>query len=90
MRKRRSGRGGQGTNNKTHQYKKITPRKSIEGHYFYVGSSKQASNYELTAQFVINHIKKTFDRGLDIAEALQTLTQQILVNGNQVLKKVLN
>jgi hypothetical protein len=40
-----------------------------------VGSSKQASDYEITAEFVGNHIKKTFDRGNDIAEALRTLVK---------------
>jgi hypothetical protein len=40
-----------------------------------VGSSKQASDYEITAEFVVNHIKKTFDRGNDIAETLRMLVK---------------
>ena len=28
-----------------------------------------------TAEFVVNHIKKTFDHGNDIAEAIRTLTK---------------
>ena len=48
-------------------------KKTIEDYFFYVGSSKQASDYEIPAEFVLNHIKKTFDRGNDIAEALRTL-----------------
>ncbi len=50
-------------------------KKTVEDYFFYVGSSKQASDYEITAEFVVNHVKKTFDRGNDIAEALRTLTK---------------
>ena len=50
-------------------------KKTIEDYYFYVGLTKQASDYETTAEFIINHIKKTFDRGNNIAEALRTLTK---------------
>jgi hypothetical protein len=45
----------------------------VEDYFFYVGSSKQALDYEITAEFVVNHIKKTFDRGNDVAEALRML-----------------
>ena len=51
----------------------VKKKKTLEDYYFYVGSSKQASDYEITAEFVINYIKKTFDRGLDISEALRKL-----------------
>jgi hypothetical protein len=34
---------------------------------------KQASNYESAADFIVNHIKKEYDRGRDIAEPLQEL-----------------
>ena len=73
---RGGGRGGRGrgrgrsTPNKTSKAKK-----TVEDYFFYVGSSKQASDYEITAEFVVNHIKKTFDRGNDIAEALRTLVK---------------
>ena len=40
-----------------------------------MGSSKQTSDYEVIANFVINHIKKTFDYVLDISEALRTLKE---------------
>jgi hypothetical protein len=33
------------------------------------------SDYEITPEFVINHIKKTFDRGNDITEAIRTLVK---------------
>jgi hypothetical protein len=35
--------------------------------------AKQASNYESSADFIINHIKKEYDRGRDIAESLREL-----------------
>jgi hypothetical protein len=34
---------------------------------------KQASNYEIAADFIINHIKKEYDRGRDISETLREL-----------------
>ena len=40
---------------------------------FYLGSSKQASDYETTAEYLINYIQETFDYGQDIAESLSTL-----------------
>ena len=48
-------------------------KKTIEDYYFYVGSSRQASDYEITAEYVINYIKKTFDRRNDISEDLRKL-----------------
>ena len=68
----RSNRNGKsaGSGKKDYSSKK---KKTLEDYYFYVGSSKQASDYEVTEEFVINHIKKTFDRGLDISEALRNL-----------------
>ena len=39
----------------------------VEDYLFYVGSIKQALNYEITAEFVVNHIKKTFDQRKDVS-----------------------
>jgi hypothetical protein len=36
----------------------------------------QASDFETTSEFLINYIKKTFERGNDVAEALRTLTPE--------------
>ena len=41
--------------------------KSIIDYQFYIGTNKQASEYENASDFMINYIKKTFDRGNDIA-----------------------
>jgi hypothetical protein len=60
----RGGRAGRGFRNKN--FKSNTPEKkkqTIEDYYFYVGSVKQASNYETTADFITNHIKKEYARG---------------------------
>jgi hypothetical protein len=70
----RGGRGGRSTpNTSTKETKK---KKSIEDYFFYVGSSKQASDFETTSEFLVNYVKKTFDRGNDVAEAPRTLTPE--------------
>ena len=48
-------------------------KKSLEDYVFYLGSSKQASDYETTAEYLINHIQETYDYGEDIAESLYSL-----------------
>jgi hypothetical protein len=70
----RGGRGGRG-GGKPQIQKPIEPKKkkSIEDYFFYVGSSKQASDFETTSEFLVNYVKKTFDRGNDVAEALRVL-----------------
>ena len=45
--------------------------KSFSELKFYIGSAKQASDFETTRLFLINHIKKTFKHGNDIATALE-------------------
>jgi hypothetical protein len=72
---RKSGRGGRGRGRGGPTQTKT--KKTVEDYFFYVGSSKQASDYELTAEVVVNHIKKTFDRGNDIAEAIRTLSKTL-------------
>ena len=67
----RNAKGGGGGANK--EVPKDKKKKTLEDYYFYVGSSKQASDYEVTANFVINHIKKTYDYGKDIGDALKEL-----------------
>ena len=49
-------------------------KKGIDEYNFYIGTSKQASDYEVTSEFIINYIKRTFQHGNDIAESLRTLT----------------
>ena len=72
----RSGRGGRGPKNQGGRgptKEKTSTKKTVNDYVYYVGSSKQASDYELTTQFLINHIQMTFDDGCDIATALKEL-----------------
>ena len=52
------------------------PKKGINDYQFYIGTNKQAAEFEIAAEFIINYIKRTFERGNDIAETLRTLTKQ--------------
>ena len=77
--KRKGGRGGRGGGNARvrgrYAPSKIHIDKTLEDCLFYVVSSKKTSDYEITAEFIVNNIKKTFDRGNDVSEALQTLVK---------------
>jgi exo-beta-1,3-glucanase (GH17 family) len=64
-------------NNKSHQYKPI--KRTLADNVYYLGSVKQASDYEATTEFLINYIKKTFTYGMDIGTVLETL-QEIDLN----------
>ena len=65
----RGGRSARGGSNHSNTNNK---KKTIEDYYYYIGSAKQASDFNLTTDQVINHIKKEYDRGVDVAEALRT------------------
>jgi len=56
--------------------KSIKQKKTINDYQFYIGTNKQASEFENASEFIINYIKRTFDRGNDIAETLRTLSLQ--------------
>jgi hypothetical protein len=72
----RGGHGGRGGRTPVTSTKEAKKNKTIEEYFFYVGSSKQASDFETTSEFLINYVKKTFDRGNNVAEALQTLAPE--------------
>eukprot|EP00957_Ditylum_brightwellii_P051655 3917090-Ditylum_brightwellii.AAC.1 len=59
-------RGRKGRN----QAKKGKVKKSLKDHVFFVGTATQASNYQATVDFCINHIILKFEHGNDIAESL--------------------
>ena len=75
----RFGRGrGRGRNNSSHSSKSgssqksgTTGRKTLADHVYSIGSAKQASDYSVITQFIINYIRKTFDNGSDIGDALE-------------------
>ena len=87
IRRNFGGRGGQGFNMKNNDGRQnASTKKTLQDFIFYIGNEKQSSNYENTALFVINHIKKYFDRGNDIAETLLKLEYEITDNWNPILK----
>ena len=56
--------GGSHSNNQNN-------KKTIKDYYYYFGSAKQASDFNLTTGQVINHIKKEYGQGVDVADALR-------------------
>jgi hypothetical protein len=54
---------------------KTETKKTLTDYNYYLGSAKQASDYENTTDFLINYIKKTYDDGEDVATALKELKE---------------
>ena len=50
-------------------------KKELSDCVYYLGSAKQASDYETTTEYLINHVKKTFEYGNDIGTALMDLQE---------------
>ena len=50
----------------------IESRKSMSDYIYYIGTSKQASDYVVVTKYLINHIQKTYINGEDIGKALET------------------
>jgi hypothetical protein len=76
----RSGRGtfhGKPSISSLPRTKNQESKKSITDWTYYIGSAKQASEYETTTEFLVNHIKETFEFGRDIAIAI---VNQALIN----------
>jgi hypothetical protein len=48
-------------------------KKAVNDYNSYLGSAKQASDYETTTKFLINYTGKTFEYGKDIGHALTEL-----------------
>ena len=66
--------------------KYVKPKKGVNDHLFQIGTNKQASEYDTTAEFLLNFIKRTFEYGNDIAETLRTLKTQKTENWMPTLK----
>ena len=73
------GRGGRGERGKfqgkssvssTTRNENQETKKSAKDWNYYIGSAKQASDFEATTEYLVNHIKETFDYGGDIAMAI--------------------
>ena len=72
---RGGGRGGRGRVGQQSAGSKVPKKKTALADYkYYLGSANQASDYEETTTFIINHIKKTYTNGKHIANVLKTLT----------------
>ena len=72
---RGGGRGGRGRGGQRSAGSKVPKKKTALADYkYYLGSANQASDYDETTTFIINHIKKTYTSGKHIANALKTLT----------------
>ena len=69
----RNGCGNQGKGNRKQNQKTISKKKTLTDYNYYVGTAKQASEYENTTAFIMNFIKKTYENGRDIKKALKDL-----------------
>ena len=74
-----NGRGNGGNNknngNKRNNENNKSKKKSLLDHIYSVETASQTSDYELITKFLINHIKKTYKWGADIAHTLTTKTE---------------
>ena len=60
-------------NSKIYQFKPT--KRTLADNVYYLGSAKQASDYESITEFLINYIKKTFTYGMDIGTVLENLQE---------------
>ena len=67
------GRGMRSGRSNINQQQKSTNKKTLQDYQYYLGSIKQASDYEITTSYLINQIKKNYAHGNDIATALDRL-----------------
>ena len=58
----------------------------MDDYFFYVVSSKQASDYEIIAELVVNNIKNTSDQENDDSDTLRTLAKSDTDVSNPTLK----
>ena len=64
--------------------------KVVEDYLFYFGSSKQASDYEITAEFVVNHIKIHLIAATMSQRHYEICSNQTQMSGSQLSRSVLN
>ena len=71
---RRSGRGNgrssRGGNVNNRRPTKPT-RKNVSDYIYHVGTAQNAADYELITEYLMNHIRKTYNYGDDIATAIE-------------------
>ena len=85
----RGGRGGGSTssrmNSRSHKTSSSS-KKTMADYTFYLGTAKAASDFELTKEYLVNHIRKIYDTGDDIAKALETEAEFDLTTVRPTLK----
>lgn len=83
-----AGRGGRGFTNSGGGSKTApkASKKTLSDSIYYLGSAKQAADFETTTEFLINHIKKTFNFGNDIGTELETYEEFDLSKYRPTLK----
>ena len=59
------------------QAPKLAGRKTVADHIYAIGSDKQASDYSVITAFIVNHIRKTFEYGDGIGDALESRTETV-------------
>ena len=68
------GRGNRGfhqNQNKNNGQRTGLQKKSLADYIYYIGSNKNASDYKTTTNYLINHIRKTYNKGDAIATAIE-------------------
>ena len=65
-----AGRSQQGNKKPT---AKSETKKTLTDYTYHLGSAKQASDYDLTTQYLVTHVKVTYEYGEDIAYELEEL-----------------
>ena len=79
------GRGrGQRSNSNQKKYSNNKPKKDgfigecddLKNHVYFIGSIKQADNYNNTTEAILTYIQRTYDYGIDVVEALNKLQAQ--------------
>jgi len=71
----RGGRGGRlsGARGSRFKWNKPTGKTQLSDYMYYLGSAKQAADFEMTTEYLVNYIKGSFDFGDDIGTALEKL-----------------
>ena len=75
---RRSGRGGRGrtggrSRNNNNSNQKNNQRTKLSDYIYNVGSAKQASDFIIVNEYLINYVRKNYEHGGDIGTALENM-----------------
>ena len=49
----------------------------LKGKIYYIGSAKQADNYNTTTEAIMEYILREFTHGLDVVESLEALKERL-------------